>query len=315
MQTGGINAEVTASGSGARGVMDGIDTAWSLWNPEGDQGNAEMWELLYPHLYLGRRVITDSGGVGRFRGGAAFESMWMIHNSDFVYTYTYGGIPKIASNFGIFGGYGPGASYIHLAPKTDLARRIAERLPLPHGEGDPLRPEMKSLLKGEILLGKDSQYISQPLGEGALYEKFYVPAGGGYGDPLDRGVERIESDVNLHFVSSKAARRLYGVDGKEAGGEWKADAGRTAKLRTRLRKSRLARAVAVKDWWRTERQRIVAGEIKGETAAMYADCLPRSPGWAQIYREFWSLPEEFDFAARPVRQSNRNRTSPTGRKR
>ena len=308
-QTGGVNVEVTASASGARGVTDGIDAAWSLWNPEGDQGNAEMWELLYPHLYLGRRVVTDSAGAGRFRGGACFESLWMIHKSEFVFTYQIPGVARVATNYGIFGGYGGGPAYINLAKNTDIAQRISARRDIPHGEGDPGRPEIARLVKGEVLRGEDAQYISEPLKEGALYEKLYLPGGGGYGDPLERAVDAVERDVNLHFVSPKAARRLYGVEGLETGGEWKVDAGRTAKLRTRLRKSRLARAVPVKDWWRSERERIVAGGIKGEAAAMYADCLSRSPAWARTYREFWALPAEFDFSAPPPPPGRRNRAS------
>jgi len=297
-QTGGVNVEVTASAGGARGVIDGIDAAWSLWNPEGDQGNAEMWELLYPHLYLGRTVIADSGGAGKHRGGAGFESLWMIHNSNFVYTYQIPGIVKIATNYGIFGGYGGGPGYVNLAKKSDIGARIARHLPLPHSEGDPDRPEIKRLLKGDVLLGKDAQYISEPLKQGALYEKLYLPGGGGFGDPLDRDLKEVERDVNLHFVTEGAAQKLYGAVGKaDANGEWKADPERSAKLRAKVRKARLAKAVPVKDWWSAERDRIAGEKIKGETAAMHAECLSHSQEWAHRYREFWALPEDFAFAA------------------
>ncbi len=299
-QTGGVNIEVTASASGARAVADGIDAAWSLWNPEGDQGNAEMWELLYPHLYLGRRVVTDSGGAGRNRGGCCFESLWMIHNSNFVYTYQIPGIVNIVTNYGIFGGYGGGSGYINIAKKTDLAERIAQRLPIPHSEGDPDQPDIKRLLKGEIITGKDTQYISEPLKQGALYEKFYLPGGGGYGDPLDRDLGQIERDISLRFVSEEMARKLYGAVGKaNADGDWTADAARSEKLRATMRKARLARAVPVKDWWSKERARIASGGIKGETAEMYTECLSRSPGWTKDYREFWALPKNFSFPAAP----------------
>jgi acetone carboxylase alpha subunit len=297
-QTGGVNVEVTASAGGARGVADGLDAAWSLWNPEGDQGNAEMWELLYPHLYLGRRVITDSGGAGKNRGGCGFESLWMIHNSNFVYTYQIPGIVNIVTNYGIFGGYGGGSGYVNIAKNTDLAKRIAGRMPIPHSEGDPNHPEIKRLLKGTIIVGEDAQYISEPLQEGALYEKLYLPGGGGFGDPLDRDLGQIERDVSLHFVSVKAARKLYGAIGKaDKEGEWKADRGRSEKLRAKMRKARLARGVRVEDWWRKERGRIQDGKIKGEAAQMYAECLSRSPDWAKEYREFWALPKEFSFPA------------------
>ena len=295
-QTGGANAEPAASAGGARGVMDGIDAAWSLWNPEGDQGNAEMWELMYPYLYIGRRVVADSGGAGKRRGGACFESLWMIHNSNFVYIYQLPGIVRIATNYGIFGGYGGGPAYVNIAKHTDVAERIAARQEIPHGEGNPDRPDIKRLLKGEILIGEDAQYISEPLKEGALYEKLYLPGGGGYGDPLDRDIRQVERDISLHFVSEEAARKLYGAGGKANGdGEWKADAARSEKLRARMRKARLARAVPVKDWWQKERKRIASGGIKGETAEMYAECLTGAHDWASEYRAFWGLSDDFTF--------------------
>jgi len=295
-QTGGGNAEVTASAGGARGVMDGLDVAWSLWNPEGDQGNAEMWELLYPMVYLGRRVVTDAGGAGRNRGGCGFESLWMIHNSQFAFIYQTPGVIRIATNYGIFGGYGGGPAYVNVAARTDVIDRIAKRQPIPHGEGEPDHPELRRLLKGDIQCGLDAQYISQPLSEGALYEKFYMPGGGGLGDPLDREPTAVEHDINLRFVSPRAARRLYGVVGDEnADGQWKANPARSASLRKRLKDERLARAVPVKDWWRRERARVMRGNITGEAAAMYAECLSRSPQWSQGYREFWALPENFTF--------------------
>jgi acetone carboxylase, alpha subunit len=62
-----------------------------------------------------------------------------------------------------------------------------------------------------------------------------------------------------------------------------------------MRKARLARGVPVKDWWRTERERILGGKIKGEVAAMYAECLDRSQPWAKSYRDFWGIPTAFTF--------------------
>jgi acetone carboxylase alpha subunit len=259
-----------------------------------------MWELIYPHLYLGRRVIADSGGAGKNRGGCGFESLWMIHNSNFVYTYQIPGIVNIVTNYGIFGGYGGGPGYVNIAKKTDLAKRIAARRPIPHSEGDPARPDIERLLRGAVLTGKDAQYISEPLGEGALYEKLYLPGGGGFGDPLDRDLGQIERDLSLRFITERAARKLYGAVGKiGAEGEWIVDRARSEKLRARMRKARLARAEPVQEWWRKERKRVARGKITGATAQMYAECLGHSPNWAKDYREFWALPKDFSFAAAP----------------
>ena len=160
-------------------------------------------------------------------------------------------------------------------------------------------PDMKRLLVGEVLCGEDPHYISEPLKEGALYEKPYLPGGGGYGDPLDREPTRVERDVGLGFVSPWAAASLYGLVGKqtETEGEWKADAAETAERRAQMRRGRLARGVPVKEWWRAERRRILQGRPKGEAAGMYEECFKLSPAWARAFRDFWALPDDAPIAA------------------
>ncbi|MGA9173474.1 MAG: hydantoinase B/oxoprolinase family protein, partial [Thermoactinomyces sp.] len=48
--------ESAAEGVGASAVKDGIDHAAAIWNPEGDMGDMEIWELAEPLIYLGRSV-------------------------------------------------------------------------------------------------------------------------------------------------------------------------------------------------------------------------------------------------------------------
>jgi len=99
-------------------------------------------------------------------------------------------------------------------------------------------------------------------------------------------------------VSPRAAEKLYGVVGKtNSSGEWRADPAQSERLRAKIRKARLARAVPVKVWWRKERERIINGNIKGEAATMYAECLGHSQEWARRYREFWALPDDFSSPA------------------
>src|SRR5699024_12203214 len=73
--------ECAAAGSGAIGMKDGIDTGYVGWNPESDMGNIEVWEQGIPMLYMGRSISADSGGAGRKRGGIAFSSLWLVHNT------------------------------------------------------------------------------------------------------------------------------------------------------------------------------------------------------------------------------------------
>ncbi|MBP7656539.1 MAG: hydantoinase B/oxoprolinase family protein, partial [Pseudoxanthomonas sp.] len=72
LQGGGINQdgeihavnsfEASSCGTGACAVKDGLNHAAAIWNPEGDMGDVEIWEMAEPLLYLGRNVKANSGG-------------------------------------------------------------------------------------------------------------------------------------------------------------------------------------------------------------------------------------------------------------
>ena len=74
--------ECAAAGSGALAIKDGLDTAYVGWNPESDMGNIEIWEQNMPMLYIGRSIVPNSGGAGKYRGGCAFISTWLISKTD-----------------------------------------------------------------------------------------------------------------------------------------------------------------------------------------------------------------------------------------
>ena len=57
-----MNFEIAAQGMGAKYVLDGTDTCAAMFNPEGDAGDVEMWELICPMIYLSRRIKPNTGG-------------------------------------------------------------------------------------------------------------------------------------------------------------------------------------------------------------------------------------------------------------
>jgi len=61
--------------------------------------------------------------------------------------------------------------------------------------------------------------------------------GGGYGNPLDREVERVLNDVAERYVSIEIARNVYGVviEGKVANDSLAANIVATDKLRAEMR--------------------------------------------------------------------------------
>ena len=88
LQGGGINQdgeihavnsfEASSCGTGACAIKDGLNHAAAIWNPEGDMGDIEIWEMAEPLLYLGRNVKANSGGYGKYRGGCGFETLRMV---------------------------------------------------------------------------------------------------------------------------------------------------------------------------------------------------------------------------------------------
>ncbi len=103
-----------------------------------DFGNAEVSELYYPIIYLGRNVEPDSGGYGKFRGGLGHTAVWMIKNTPGIeYQCGCAGMrSKVVGNHGMFGAYPAWpdrASYAHdtnvkeLIDGAEAARARARR--------------------------------------------------------------------------------------------------------------------------------------------------------------------------------------------
>ena len=63
--------------------------------------------------------------------------------------------------------------------------------------------------------------------------------GGGYGDPLERDVQRVRADVLERWVSPECARTIYGVVLTGSGEAMSVDASATTTLRKRLKNTRL----------------------------------------------------------------------------
>ena len=74
-QSATTNFGLSCVGGGAKMVLDGLDYAAAMWNPEGDMGDMEMWELIEPFLYISQRVKPNTAGPGRHRGGSGYECL------------------------------------------------------------------------------------------------------------------------------------------------------------------------------------------------------------------------------------------------
>jgi N-methylhydantoinase B/oxoprolinase/acetone carboxylase alpha subunit len=289
-QFGAGHFECASCGSGARGLLDGIDVGYAGWNPEGDMGAAEVWEMEFPLLYLGRRSFVDSGGAGRFRGGVSFASIWKVHNSTDVTISSKEHSGRVFDQAGMFGGYPSPTAHRHWAVRnTDFAERVVQQLPLPHSlslDGETI--DVVELIDGDVEVA-DGQYASSAFTEGDLYTHAYG-SGGGYGDPLDREPERIAADVANGIVSERAARDTYGVALNADG----LDEAQTDQLRRQLRDARVDHAVPTRDWLAAERQRVAESRFVEPVRAMYRSSMRISPKFAEEFRRFWQLDDTWE---------------------
>ncbi len=273
--SGFMNFEFGASGMGAKGVVDGLDYGAAVFNPEGDMGDAEMWELVVPKLYLSRRVLPSSGGAGRHRGGSGYASLVMIWNTpDFEMENICGG--TVFTSPGLFGGYPAPTAYVHNVHGTDLVERAARGEAYPVSETDREHPALLEL-GGEHDLRQDAFTMLMPFDSGDLYLSTNKGASG-LGDPLLRPVEAVERDIAENHLLPRFAESVYGVSDREA-----------------HRARRLERAMPYADWWARERERVLAQELIEPVKVMLAESMRLTPGFAAEYRGYWDLPEDFDF--------------------
>jgi len=288
--------ECAAAGSGALGIKDGLDTAYVGWNPESDMGNVEIWELAIPMLYLGRTITPDSGGAGKYRGGAAFTSMWLVHNTPELILATSEHSARVFDNAGLCGGYPAPTAQRHYAVRDSNVRELgAQRECLPHSLGpDPHSTHLERLVGGrheEV----EGPYIAAPLKSGDLFAHAYN-GGGGYGDPIEREPQLIVRDVENGYVTPELAGALHVValELDRQTDRWTVDREATKQRREQFRRDRLRKAVPVSRWIERQRQRILDRDLVDEVKNMYGDCMQLSSRFKDEFRSFWSLPSDFE---------------------
>jgi acetone carboxylase alpha subunit len=284
--------EPAACGTGACAIKDGLNHAAAVWNPEGDMGDIEIWEMAEPLLYMGRNVKTNSGGYGKFRGGCGFETLRMVWKAQDWSMYFMGN-GYMNSDWGLMGGYPSATGYRFEAHKTDLEARIrnSESLPL----GADRNPEDKGYehhISATAKVKRDHQCTTTE----AIFENHdlylnYMRGGPGFGDPLDRDCASVETDINNRFVLPEYAEKVYGVVISQNSEQvWTVDVAKTATRRKVIRRERIARAIPTRDWMKEERARIMTKHASIQVRHMFATSFGLSVKFKDLPAD-WELPE------------------------
>lgn len=167
---------IRGGGMGASSKQDGHHCA--IFPANGANTPVEIFESDTPLLVLERKLITDSGGPGKMRGGLGRTMVIKVPDDEYapqppVTVAIQAGRYKYPPE-GLFGGK-PGAR----------ARFLVN--------GEPGDPSGLTFCKpGDVIA-------------------FHSAGGGGYGNPFERDPEMVRRDVIYGYVSVERAKEDYGV--------------------------------------------------------------------------------------------------------
>ena len=279
------------SGMPASGVFDGLDISYAFFNPETDITDAEMWEKIMPLVYLGRRILRDSGGFGKYRGGNSLEELLMVDSVPSIELSSVAMSNKVFTHHGTMGGYPAAASYRYCIENTNMKELIDKRLPLPHDEGeDSANPVWNKLgVKGDQHLTVGS-IGERPFKKYDLFHMISTPAGG-YGDPIERDPWLVKKDIELDLATLKTAEKVYCVSIDPHTLE--VDLKKTEALRQRRREDRKRRGIPAREYLRAERERIMRGGLPTVVRKCFAGCFKSSERFRKEFINFWGLTEDF----------------------
>ena len=167
----------------------------------------EVFESRYPIIVRGFRLLSDSGGAGERRGGLGTERIFEVVADEITISALFDRmqIPPWGLNGGGEGG------------KTDIGYKAA---------GDTGFVSFQEA----FATVSPSKFTNIIVNRGDCI-RIVSSGGGGFGNPLDRPVEKVVDDVLDRYISAAAASDDYSVVIKGGPGSWVADEDATEILR------------------------------------------------------------------------------------
>jgi len=222
-----------AGGWGGRATKDGSNATSPVFGVGLAVQSVEAQERLNPVLTTHHRIVTDSGGPGKFRGGCGLAKGGTLTEVDrAVISYCCDRARSVT--WGIEGGLpsNPHGVYLERDGETRFLGAVFSSVPVRRGD------------------------------------RFDRPSagGGGLGDPLDRDPALVLEDVIDGYVSVEGARRDYGVVVEAVDPElddYRIDAAATARERQAIRRERDA-------WLATDPEAVAARLRAGEIGPLEA---------------------------------------------
>lgn len=176
-----VYMETFGGGSGARFCKDGLNCV-QVHMSNTSNLPIESMEIEFPYMVEQYKLVRDSGGPGKYRGGLSVMKDIRVlgHSSEFSIKADRQKTPP----WGLFGGKPGKPGMIIMNPDTDKAVVI------------------------------DSKKSGTILKENGIL-RCQMPGAGGYGNPLERDRALVLKDLEEGYISKKSAMHDYGVTEEE----------------------------------------------------------------------------------------------------
>jgi N-methylhydantoinase B len=234
---------------GATKVGDGVNGGVPYFANSMDPPT-ESIESDTPVVLLRKENVIDTAGPGKYRGGAARVTDFLLPTECESYSFALN--CKDICGSGVYGGKEGAPSGIWLWEPNDFDIAKEKRILPMDPEAFKKSKVMAGVIEPETHLANREKgeyfYILRSCDYKVSYKnipgtiwRYITLGGGGWGDPLDRDIEAVKRDVRNEYVSIEGARRDYGVvirgDPHWDPENLEVDLEATKKLREELRKN------------------------------------------------------------------------------
>lgn len=148
----------------------------------------EVFDTRYPFLTRALRLVTDSGGAGRHRGGLGTERVLLVRAPEITVGALFD--RSLVPPWGLDGGLPGGTTGITIRRAGD-SRFVT--FTEAFGTISPTKFSNITVFRGDEI-------------------RIVSSGGGGYGDPRERAEELVRRDLRNRYITPAAARELYGVE-------------------------------------------------------------------------------------------------------
>jgi len=264
-----ITLDLVAMGMGARYDRDGVNTGAAHWSVNSDCADVESWEMTGPIVYLCRKQIPDSGGIGKYRGGVGFDALYLFSKTPQISFGSCGYGRHVATTPGIWGAYPACCARREVVQNTDFFERIKNRKQVPHSMS-----ELSEYIEG------NHQYTSpnlivRPGKEGDIIAVRFL-GGGGLGDPIEREPELVVKDLEDGLTTFRTAKEICCVVINSETSE--IDYKKTKEIREARREERLAKGIPAGQYIKEMVEKRKKRELPEVVLNLFDEMVPYSEG-------------------------------------